>query len=426
MKSLIVGSGGREHALAYWFAKFGHEIIGIPGNPGIEDIGNTYPNSPLDFDKIKQIAEKEKVDVILPGPEEPLVRGIKDRLGKDFFVYGPSSKEAQLEGSKSFAKEFMTESGVPTAGYEVFDEPEKAYNHLNKREIPCVVKASGLAGGKGSIVCRTEQEAHEAVKKIMEDRIFGEAGDIVIIEDFLKGVECSIIAIVAGDEYLMLLPSQDHKPIYDNDEGPNTGGMGAYAPLPFFNNELIEKIENEVIKRTVRGFVKRNFDYQGIVYTGLMITKEGPFVLEYNVRFGDPETQPLIYLLNTDPEIIIRRTKEFKLGSLRRLEWENGYALCVVLASGGYPDKYEKGKEIKGLESFKNTDNIYVFHAGTRRENGIIFTNGGRVLGVTAYGNTLKDAKNKAYKGVQKISFENMHYRKDIGDKGFKSLEELI
>lgn len=425
MKALIVGSGGREHALAYWFTKFGHQIIGIPGNPGIDKIGKVYFNSPLDFDGIKQIAEKEKVDVILPGPEEPLVKGIKDKIGEDFFVYGPFSKEAYLEGSKAFAKEFMTESGVPTAGYAVFDDHEQAHKHLDEKRVPCVVKASGLAAGKGSIVCKTENEAHDAIKKIMEERVFGEAGDIVVIEDFLRGVECSIIALVAGDEYVMLLPSQDHKPIYDNDEGPNTGGMGAYAPLPFVSDELMEKIENEIIKRTVRGLVRRNFDFQGVVYAGLMITKEGPFVLEYNVRFGDPETQPLVYLLNTDPEVIIEKTKEFKLGSLK-LDWKNGYALCVVLASGGYPGKYEKGKEIRGLEQIANTDNIYVFHAGTRSENDRIFTNGGRVLGVTAHGNTLKQAKDRAYEGVQKISFENMHYRKDIGEKGFKSLEELI
>lgn len=359
MKTLIVGSGGREHALAYWFAKFGHEVIGVPGNPGINDIGKVYPCSPLDFDGVRQIAEKEKVNVILPGPEEPLVKGIKDKLGKDFFVYGPFSKEAYLEGSKAFAKEFMTDSGVPTAGYAVFDNPEKAHKHLNERKMPCVVKASGLAAGKGSIVCRTENEAHDAVKKIMEQRVFGEAGDIVVIEDFLRGVECSIIALVAGDEYVMLLPSQDHKPIYDNDEGPNTGGMGAYAPLPFVNNELLEKIENEIIKRTVRGFVRKNFDFQGAVYAGLMITKEGPFVLEYNVRFGDPETQPLIYLLNTDPELIIEKTKEFKLGSIE-LNWKNGYALCVVLSSGGYPGEYEKGKEIKGLEQIVDLSLIHI------------------------------------------------------------------
>lgn len=424
MKVLIIGSGGREHALSYWFYKFGHEVISLPGNPGIEKIGKIYKFSPIDFEKIEEVAIKEKVDIILPGPEEPIVKGIKDKI-KNFFVYSPNEKEALLEGSKAFAKEFMSENGVPTARYEIFDEAEKAYKYIEKLKGPCVVKASGLAQGKGSIVCKNKEEAKEAVKKIMEEKIFGDSGNVVVIEDFLKGVECSIIVLVAGDEYLLLLPSQDHKPVYDNDQGPNTGGMGAYAPLPFLTNEVIEKIENEVIKRTIRGLIRKNFDYQGVIYVGLMITKEGVFVLEYNVRFGDPETQPLAYLINTDPEIIIEKTKEFKLGSLS-LKWNDGYALCVVLASGGYPEKYEKGKEIKGLEECENMEDLYIFHAGTKRENNKFFTNGGRVIGVLGFGKDLKKAKDRAYEGVSKIYFEGMHYRKDIGDKGFKSLEELL
>ncbi len=424
MKVLIIGSGGREDALSYWFYKFGHEVIGLPGNPGIEKIGKTYNFSPGDFEKIEEVAIKEKVDVILPGPEEPIVKGIKDRI-KNFFIFSPYSKEALLEGSKAFAKEFMSENGVPTARYEIFDEPEMAYKYIEKIKRPCVVKASGLAQGKGSIVCKDKEEAKEAVRKIMEERIFGDSGNAIVIEDFLKGIECSIIALVAGDEYSLLLPSQDHKPVYDNDQGPNTGGMGAYAPLPFLTNELAEKIENEVIKRTIKGLIRKNFDYQGVIYAGLMITKEGVFVLEYNVRFGDPETQPLVYLIDTDPEVIIEKTKEFKLGSLK-LKWHKGYALCVVLASHGYPGKYEKGKEIKGLEECEKMENLYVFHAGTKKENNKFFTNGGRVLGVLGFGKDLKDAKDRAYEGVNKIYFEGMHYRKDIGDKGFKSLEELL
>lgn len=424
MKVLIIGSGGREHALGYWFYKFGHKVIGLPGNPGIEKIGKNYNFPPIDFEKIEEVAIKEKVDVILPGPEEPIVKGIKNKI-KNFFVYSPNEKEALLEGSKAFAKEFMSENGVPTARYEIFDDPERAYKYIEKIKRPCVVKASGLAQGKGSIVCKSEEEAKEAVKKIMEEKIFGDAGNVIVIEDFLKGIECSIITFVAGDEYLMLLPSQDHKPVYDNDQGPNTGGMGAYAPLPFLTNEIIEKIENEIIKRTIRGLIRRNFDYQGVIYAGLMITKEGIFVLEYNVRFGDPETQPLVYLINTDPEIIIEKTKEFKLGSLT-LKWNDGYALCVVLASRGYPGKYEKGKEIKGLEECENIENLYIFHAGTKKENNKFFTDGGRVLGILGFGKDLKEAKDRAYEGVNKIYFDGMHYRKDIGDKGFKSLEELL
>jgi phosphoribosylamine--glycine ligase len=425
MKVLIIGSGGREHAIAFWFSKFGHEVIAIPGNPGIEKIGKIYPYSPLNFEKIKEVAKIEKVDAILPGPEEPIVKGIKDKLSNEFFVYSPYSKEANLEGSKAFAKEFMSENGVPTAKYEIFDESNKAHEYIEKIKRPCVVKASGLASGKGSIVCKNKEEAHEAVKKIMEEKIFGDSGNVIVIEDFLRGVECSIIALIAGDEYLMFLPSQDHKSVYDNDEGPNTGGMGAYAPLPFLNNEILEKIENEIIKRTIRGFVRKNFEYQGVLYAGLMIGKEGIFVLEYNVRFGDPETQPLVYLVDTDPEIIINKTKEFKLRSIN-LKFKEGFALCVVLASKGYPGKYEKGKEIKGLEECEKIPDVYVFHAGTKRENNKFFTDGGRVLGILGYGKTLKEAKEKSYEGVKKIYFEGMHYRKDIGDKGFKKLEELL
>lgn len=425
MRVLILGSGGREHALAYWFSKFGHDVIGVPGNPGIGELGKVYSASPLDFDKIREIAKNENVDAILPGPEEPLVKGIRDALKDDFFVFGPFSKEAKLEGSKAFAKEFMSEAGVPTASFEIFDDSGKAHKYIDNKSLPFVVKASGLAAGKGSIVCMTKEEGHEAVRKIMEEKVFGEAGNVIVIEDFLKGVECSIIAVVAGDEYLMFLPSQDHKPVYDNDRGPNTGGMGAYAPLPFITHELKEKIENEIIKRTVRGLIRKNFDYQGVIYAGLMITREGPFVLEYNVRFGDPETQPLVYLCNTDPEIILEKVKEFKIGSIG-LEWKSGYALCVVIASGGYPEKYESGKEIMGLDKLKDRENIYVFYAGVKEEDGKFLTSGGRVLGITGYGITLKEAKDRAYRAVEEIYFEKMHYRRDIGDKGFKLLEELL
>ncbi len=416
-KILVIGSGAREHALSYSLLKKGHSVYVIPGNEGMKEGMKIFPEIKIDFEKIKEFLEREKIKYVLVGPEEPLVKGIKDFLKDRAFVYGPSKKEAILEGEKSFAKEFMTEYGIPTPNFEIFDEPIKAHNYIEKRKRPLVVKASGLALGKGSIVCKNKEEAHEAVKKIMEDKIFGEAGNLCLIEDFLEGIEISLIISVSGDEYLTFIPSQDHKRIFDNDEGPNTGGMGAYAPCPFVSYSLMEEIDEKIVKRTIKGMVKRGFEYQGFLYLGLMLTEQGPYVLEYNVRMGDPEGEVLLYLLETDLFEIIEFTKEFKIGKLKKLRFKEGYATYVVLASKGYPGEYEKGKLIEGWEKVDSEDRK-VFFAGVKEIDGKLYTNGGRVAGVLGYGKTLIESIEKAYEGVNLVNFEGMHYRKDIGKKG--------
>ncbi len=416
-KILVIGSGAREHALSYSLIKKGYDVYVIPGNDGMKEGMKIFPEIKIDFEKIKDFLEREKIKYVLVGPEEPLVKGIKDYLKDTAFVYGPSKKEALLEGEKTFAKEFMAEYGIPTANFEIFDESSKAHKYIEKRKAPLVVKASGLALGKGSIVCKNEEEAHEAVKKIMEEKVFGEAGNLCVIEDFLEGIEISLIISVSGDEYLSFIPSQDHKRVFDNDEGPNTGGMGAYAPCPFVKNSLLEEIEEKIIKRTIKGMVNRGFEYQGFLYFGLMLTEKGPYVLEYNVRMGDPEGEVLLYLLDTDLFEIMELTREFKVGKLKKLRFREGYATYVVLASKGYPGEYEKGKLIEGWEKVDSEDRK-VFFAGVKEIDGKLYTNGGRVMGVLGYGKNLLESIEKAYEGVNFVNFEGMHYRKDIGKKG--------
>lgn len=416
-KILVIGSGAREHALSYSLLKKGHSVYVIPGNDGMKEGMKIFPEIKIDFEKIKDFLEKEKIKYVLVGPEEPLVKGIKDFLKDTAFIYGPSKKETILEGEKAFAKEFLSEYGIPTPNFKIFDDPSRAHNYIKKRKAPLVVKASGLAFGKGSIVCKNEKEAHEAVKKIMEDKVFGEAGNLCVIEDFLEGIEISLIVSLSGDEYLTFIPSQDHKRVFDNDEGPNTGGMGAYAPCPFVKESLLEEIEEKIIKRTVKGMVKRGFEYQGFLYFGLMLTDQGPYVLEYNVRMGDPEAEVLLYLLETDLLEIMELTKEFKIGKLKKLKFKEGYATYVVLASKGYPGEYKKGKLIEGWEKVDSKDRK-VFFAGVKEIDGKLYTDGGRVMGVLGYGKNLIESIEKAYEGVNFVNFEGMHYRKDIGKKG--------
>jgi len=416
-KILTIGKGGREHAISFSLLNKGHEVHVIPGNSGMREGMKTYPDMKIDFEKIKEFLLRENINYVIAGPEDPLVKGIKDYLKDTAFVYGPSKKEAILEGEKAYAKEFMAEYGINTAPFEIFDDPLKAHEYIDKKGTPLVVKASGLAEGKGSIVCKTKEESHEAVKKIMEDKIFGNAGNLCVIEDFLSGIEISVIVSVAGDEYLPFLTSQDHKPVFDNDEGPNTGGMGAYAPCPLVSEALFEEIEEKIIKKTVRGMGKRGFEYQGFLYFGLMLTREGPYVLEYNVRMGDPEGEVLLYLLETDLMEVIELTKEFKLGKLGKLKFKKGFATYVVLASKGYPGKYEKDKLIEGWEKV-DSKNRKVFFAGVKEKDGKLYTDGGRVMGVLGFGETLEESIKKAYEGVLLVRFEGMHYRRDIGKKG--------
>ncbi len=416
-KILVIGKGAREHAISFSLLNKGHEVYVIPGNEGMREGMKIHTDKKESFEEIKDFIKKENIKYVIVGPEEPLVKGIKDYLKDIAFVYGPSKKEARLEGEKAYAKEFMAEYGINTANFEIFDDPLKAHEYIEKKKSPLVIKANGLAGGKGSIVCKKREEAHEAVKKIMENKIFGEAGNLCVIEDYIHGVEISVIVSIAGDEYLPFISSQDHKPIFDNDEGPNTGGMGAYAPCPFVSELLFKEIEEKIIKKTIKGMVKRGFEYQGFLYFGLMLTEEGPYVLEYNVRMGDPEGEVLLYLLETDLLEAIELTRDFKLKKLKSFKFKRGFATYVVLASKGYPYEYERDKLIEGWEKIDCEDRK-VFFAGVKEREGKLYTDGGRVMGVLGFGETLEVSIKKAYEGVSLVNFYGMHYRRDIGKKG--------
>ncbi len=424
MKILVIGSGGREHALVWKISQSPliEKIYCAPGNGGIEKQAQCINIKADDIDKLKNFALKEKIDLTVVGPEIPLVKGIADEFEKEGLkIFGPNKKASQLEGSKIFAKNLMKKYGVPTARFEVFESSRNAISYLKTIKFPTVIKADGLAAGKGVVVCNTLNEAINAVMTTMEDKIFGEAGKRVIIEECLEGEEASILAFTDGKNIKFLPSSQDHKRIYDDDEGPNTGGMGAYSPAPVVNESLLPVIEENIIKRTIEGLRKEGIVYKGILYAGLMV-KDGKLnVLEFNVRFGDPETQAILPRIESDVVPTILATID---GTLAKAEYKikNESCVCVVLASGGYPESYEKGKVIKGLDKIKDSRNTIVFHAGTKKlKNGKIVTDGGRVLGVSALGSNIKDAIKNAYNAVSLINFENMHYRKDIGKKALKN-----
>ena len=416
---LVIGSGGREHALAWKLKQSKHvdKIYCAPGNAGIAQIAKNVDIKPEDIKSLADFAEKNKINLTVVGPENPLVMGIVDEFEKrNLKIFGPSKMAAQLEGSKVFSKQFMKENRIPTANFKVFDNAERAKDYINNSSMPIVVKADGLAAGKGVIVCKTIQEAIDAIDRIMVEKKFGESGNKIVIEDFLKGEEASILAVTDGKDFVTLLPSQDHKQILDEDKGPNTGGIGAYAPVPIINNELNERIEKEIIKPTINGMLKRN-PFKGCLYLGLMITEDGPKVLEYNCRFGDPEAQPVLSLLETDFFEILEASANDSIDSIE-IKNKNGAACCVVMASGGYPGEYEKGKIIYGLE--KIPKDVIVFHAGTAIKDGKIVTNGGRVLGVTGIGKDISSSIKAAYDGVNCIKWENEYHRTDIGQKALR------
>jgi len=417
---LIVGSGGREHALV-WKLKQSHHVGNVfcaSGNAGIAQVAKTVDIKPEDISSLVEFAQKNKIDMTIVGPEAPLVMGIVDEFEKrNLKIFGPSRLAAQLEGSKVFSKQFMKENKIPTADFKIFNDVEEAKGYVSNKNAPLVVKADGLAAGKGVIVCKNNKEAFGAIDKIMVEKKFGDAGNKIVIEDFLKGEETSILAISDGKNFVMLLPSQDHKRIFDNDKGPNTGGMGAYAPTPVINDELNEKIKKEIIEPTINGMIKNKTPFKGCLYLGLMITDEGPKVLEYNCRFGDPEIQPVLSLLETDLYEILKASIDGNMDSIEVLN-KNGASCCVVMASGGYPGEYEKGKVIFGLE--KVPKDIIVFHAGTALKDGKIVTAGGRVIGVTGIGNNISAAIKRAYNGVNNIKWENEYHRNDIGQKAIR------
>jgi len=420
---LVIGSGGREHALIWKLRQSKHvdKIFCAPGNAGIAQIAKTIDIKPEDINNLADFADKNKIDLTVVGPEIPLVMGIVDEFEKrNLKIFGPNKLAAQLEGSKVFAKQFMKEHDIPTASFKIFNNANEAKGYASNKDFPIVVKADGLAAGKGVIVCKNNQEAIAAIDKIMIEKKFGESGNKIVIEDFLRGEEASILAITDGRNFVTLLPSQDHKPILDGDKGPNTGGMGAYAPAPIIDEDMNERIKKEIIKPTINGMFRNPF--KGCLYLGLMITEEGPKVLEYNCRFGDPEIQAVISLLETDFYEILEASVINNIDSIE-IKNKEGAACCVVMTSKGYPGEYEKGKIIYGLE--KIPKDVFVFHAGTALKDGKIITSGGRVLGVTGIGNDIKSAIKIAYDGVNCIKWENEYHRFDIGQKALRRLKPI-
>jgi phosphoribosylamine--glycine ligase (EC 6.3.4.13) len=419
VKVLVVGNGGREHAIAWKISQspLVKEVFIAKGSAGVD--AKRVDINPTDVKTLADFAQREGIDFTIVGPEAPLVEGIVDEFEKrGLKIFGPSQKASLLEASKVFAKDFMLKHGIPTANFEVFDDPDKAKRFIRDFGAPVVVKADGLAGGKGAIVCKTEQSAIEAVDFLMVRKALGKAGERIVIEEFLEGEEGSYIVMVNGEEYIPLPTSQDHKRLLDGDKGPNTGGMGAYSPNPFIDEKTEQEIRKNIIEKTLKALAKEGIYYRGFLYAGLMLTSDGPKVLEFNVRLGDPEAQPLLMRIKGD---FLEKLINFYEGRSISLEIDNRCALCVVLASKGYPENPEVGKEIRGLEEAKKEE-VIIFYAGTKIENGKLLTAGGRVLNVCAWGEDIKEAKVKAYKAIEKISFEGMQYRKDIGDKAIRFL----
>ncbi len=422
MKILVIGSGGREHALVWKInqSKKVKKIYCAPGNAGTAQLAENLNIKADDVAGLKKFAQENKIDLTVVGPEIPLVAGIVDEFAKDGLkIFGPNKAAAMIEGSKVFSKDFMLKYELPTAQAGIFDNSKEAIAYIEEMGAPIVVKADGLAAGKGVIVAKTKEEAIAAVKDIMEKKQFGDAGNKVVIEECLVGEEASIIAITDGKTVLSLASSQDHKRVADNDEGLNTGGMGAYSPAPIVTDQLMEQIDQTVLKPFIAGMQQEGIDYKGVIYAGIMVTKEGPKVLEFNARFGDPETQPIMMRMQSDIVPIFEAVVAGKLSG-KKIEWKDKAAVCVVLASGGYPGKYEKGIPIEGIEKVDQLDNAYVFHAGTKLAGDKVVTAGGRVLGVTALGDGIKFAIQNSYRAVDLIKFKGMHYRKDIGKKALK------
>lgn len=423
MRVLVIGSGGREHALVWKIAQsqYVKQIFVAPGNAGIADIAKCVDIAADDIEGLVNFAKSNRITLTVAGPEVPLVKGIVDEFEKVHLrIFGPTALAARLEASKVFAKEIMIKAEVPTADCEIFVDSQLAKDYIKTINMPVVIKADGLAQGKGVIIAKTQEEAIAAITSIMEEKIFGDSGKQVIIEDCLVGEEASILVLCDGENIIPLASSQDHKRIFDNDEGPNTGGMGAYSPAPVVTDKLMKEILNKVIKPVVLEMSKIGCPYKGVLYAGLMMTQEGPKVLEFNVRFGDPETQVILPRLNTDLIEVIQAVIEEKLNKIK-LSWTKDSCVCVVASSGGYPGKYQKDKEILGLDELKDKDGIVVFHAGTKLAEGKVLTNGGRILGVTALGGNIETAIKNTYQAVDKIKFEGMHFRKDIGARALKS-----
>ncbi len=424
MKVLIVGSGGREHAIAWKVAqsKKVDKIYCAPGNAGISEVAECVPIGAMEFDKLVAFAKEKEIDLTVIGMDDPLVGGIVDVFEKEGLrVFGPKKNAAILEGSKAFSKDLMKKYNIPTAAYETFTDPEKALEYLETAKMPIVLKADGLALGKGVLICQTLEEAKEGVKTLMMDKKFGSAGDEIVIEEFMTGREVSVLSFVDGNIVKIMSSAQDHKRAKDGDQGLNTGGMGNFSPSPFYTKEVDEFCKKYIYQPTVDAMKAEGRPFKGVIFFGLMLTPDGPKVLEYNARFGDPEAQVVLPRLENDIVDVFEACIDGTLDQVD-LKFDNDRAtVCVILASDGYPIEYKKGFPIEGLEKFKGKDDYYVFHSGTKfNENGQIVTNGGRVLGVTATGKDLKEARKKAYEATEWISFENKYMRHDIG----KAIEE--
>ena len=422
MNILLIGSGGREHALAWKITQSSRveKLYTAAGNPGTEEFGENICIAENNKEALLEFALKEKIDLTVVGPEAPLAAGIADLFEKHGLnVFGPNQRAARLESSKVFSKKLMQKYQIPTAEYKSFTEAEKAVAYIKEKGAPIVVKASGLAAGKGVIVAQTEEEAVKAVEVIMRDEKYGQAGNKIVIEEFLEGEEATILAFCDGKSIRAMIPSQDHKAVYDGDKGPNTGGMGAYAPAPVVTAQIRKIFKNEIMEPTLGALQSEGIDYKGIIYFGLMIKDGKAKVLEYNVRFGDPEAQVVLPLLETDLVDIMEAVLKEELDKVE-IKWKNQKALCVVMASGGYPVEYKKGKEITGIKEADSSADIIVFQAGTRLKDGKLMTDGGRVLAVTALGNSFEEVIERAYKGTKKIYFADYHIRNDIGRKALE------
>jgi phosphoribosylamine---glycine ligase len=423
MNVLVIGKGGREHALVWKLNQSSRvdRVYCAPGNAGTAEDGLNVPIEVTEFDRLIRFAKKEDIGLTVVGPEEPLALGIVDSFHKaGLKIFGPSREAAQLEASKVFSKQLMRHADVPTAEFRVCDHPDPARHYIETREYPVVVKADGLAAGKGVIVCSTTEDALAAIDRIMVREEFGrQAGRQVVIEKRMEGQELSIISLVSGRTIVPLQPTQDYKPAGDNDTGPNTGGMGAYCPAPLATGELLQEIDHSILVPTVHALKRSRRPFQGVLYAGLMVTNQGPRVLEFNCRFGDPETQPLLLRLRTDLFELLEAVVDGRLDEFpeERLEWDPRPAVCVVMASQGYPGPYQKGKVITGLAEAAKLPYVKVFHAGTKVQNDLVVTDGGRVLSVTALGDTLSEAKRNAYEAVSRIHFQGAFYRKDIADR---------
>jgi phosphoribosylamine--glycine ligase len=419
MRVLVIGGGGREHALV-WKISQSLEVKKIycaPGSAAISELAECVAIAPDQIHKLADFAKQAKIDLTVVGPELPLTLGIADLFEeKGLKIFGPKRAAAQLEGSKAFAKDVLQENRIPTASFSTFTDSASAKRYIAGHPVPCVVKADGLAAGKGVLICATRDQAENAIDEMLVRRAFGPAGEKVIIEEFLDGEEASFMVLADGKSVLSLASSQDHKRAFDNDQGPNTGGMGAYSPAPVVTAKVHQRISDDILGPLLMGLKKKRIDYRGVIYIGLMITKEGPKVLEFNARFGDPECQTIMMRLKSDLVPLLVAASDGRLNQMQP-EWYDDTAVCVVLCASGYPGPYDKGQEIRGLDSLRNWQRGFVFHAGTAKVNSRWMTSGGRVLGVTARGHDIANAVEEAYQAVSKISWDGMHYRKDIGHR---------